>query len=57
MKSQSQTFREYYASMTDADLLKMVANKTSFIQIAQKAMEDELARRHLTAPAVAAARP
>ena len=56
MKSQSQTFREYYASMTDADLLKMAANKTSFIQIAQRAMEDEMARRHLTLPAATAAR-
>lgn len=55
MKSPSQTFREYYASMTDADLLKMVANKTSFIEIAQKAMEDELARRHLTPPLAATA--
>jgi hypothetical protein len=50
MKTQSQTFREYYASMTDADLLKMAANKTSFIEIAQKAMEDELTRRHLAGP-------
>lgn len=53
MKTQSQTFREYYASMTDADLLKMAANKTSFIEIAQKAMEDELTRRQLAAPAAA----
>jgi hypothetical protein len=36
--------------MTDAELLEVAANKTSFIGIAQKILADELEQRHLTAP-------
>jgi hypothetical protein len=36
--------------MTDAELLEVAANKTSFIGIAQKILADELDERHLTAP-------
>jgi hypothetical protein len=45
---QEQAFRAYYASMTDAELLKIAANKTSFIDVAQKTLADELMRRNLT---------
>jgi len=37
--------------MADADLLKLAANKSSFIDVAQRLMTDELARRHLSLPA------
>jgi hypothetical protein len=47
---QEQAFRAYYGSMTDAELLEVAANKTSFIGIAQKILADELDQRHLTAP-------
>jgi len=47
---QEQAFRAYYASMTDAELLRVAANKTSFIDLAQKLLADELMRRNLTAP-------
>jgi len=47
---QEQAFRAYYSSMTDAELLEVAANKTSFIGIAQKILADELDERHLTAP-------
>jgi hypothetical protein len=45
---QEQAFRAYYASMTDAELLKIAANKMSFIDVAQKTLADELMRRSLT---------
>ena len=48
MTGQEQAFRAYYASMTDAELLKIAANKTSFIDVAQKTLADELMRRNLT---------
>ena len=44
-----QTFKAYYSSMEDGDLLKLAANKFSFIDVAQRMMTDELERRHLTA--------
>ena len=48
MTGQEQAFRAYYASMTDAELLRIAANKTSFIDVAQKISADELMRRNLT---------
>jgi hypothetical protein len=48
MTGQEQAFRAYYASMTDAELLRIAANKTSFIDVAQKILADELMRRNLT---------
>ena len=50
MGRQEQAFRAYYSSMTDAELLEVAANKTSFIGIAQKILGDELDQRHLKAP-------
>jgi hypothetical protein len=50
MTTQDQTFRAYYSSMTDSDLLKLAANKSSFIDVAKRIMADELARRHLSLP-------
>ena len=47
MRSQEQAFRAYYASMTDAELLGIAANRVSFIQIAQRILEDELKKREL----------
>ena len=47
MRSQEQAFRAYYSAMTDADLLQIAANESSFIAIAQRILEDELAKRHL----------
>jgi hypothetical protein len=50
MTSQEQAFRAYYASMTDAELLKIAANKNSFIEVAQKVLADELKKRNLAVP-------
>ena len=47
---QEHAFRAYYASMTDAELLRTAANKQSFIAIAQKLLEEELVRRNLQSP-------
>jgi hypothetical protein len=50
MTVQEHAFRAYYASMTDAELLKTAANRKSFIGIAQKLLAEELTRRNLQAP-------
>jgi hypothetical protein len=50
MTRQEQAFSAYYASMTDAGLLSIAANRTSFIEVAQKALDQELAKRSLTVP-------
>ena len=55
MGIQEQAFRDYYASMSDADLLSTAKNKNSFIPIAQIAMDAELMRRQLKLPAEAPA--
>ena len=47
MTTQEHAFRAYYASMTDADLLRLAANKSSFVDIAQRLLGEELARRRL----------
>jgi hypothetical protein len=47
MRSQEQAFRSYYASMTDAELLKISENRNSFISLAQRILTDEMEKRHL----------
>lgn len=56
MTKQEQAFRAYYATMSDADLLQIAANRVSFIGTAQRVLEAELEKRHL-APAEAAPPP
>ncbi|HEY1241059.1 MAG TPA: hypothetical protein VGF16_10900 [Bryobacteraceae bacterium] len=48
MRTQEQTFRAYYASMTDAELLQIAANRKSFIKVAQAVLASELEKRGLT---------
>ena len=48
MRTQEQAFRAYYAAMTDSELLEIAAHESSFIAIAQRILEDEMAKRHLT---------
>ena len=48
MTIQERAFRAYYASMTDAGLLRIAANRSSFVDIAQKVLTDELKKRNLT---------
>jgi hypothetical protein len=50
MRTQEEAFRAYYAAMTDAELMKTAANRNSFIDIAQKFLLDELAKRNLAVP-------
>jgi len=50
MTRQEQTFIAYYASMTDAELLRVASNRTSFIEVAQTILADELVKRNLVAP-------
>jgi len=62
MRVQEQAFRSYYASKSDAEILAIAANRSSFIELAQQILAEELSRRHLTlpaetAPAAAAAGP
>jgi len=42
MTIQEQAFRAYYASMTDEELLRTAANKSSFVDIAQKLLAANL---------------
>jgi hypothetical protein len=51
MHVQEQAFRAYYASMSDGDLLAVAANRTSFIDLAQQILREELDRRKLPVPA------
>jgi len=57
MTIQEQAFRAYYASMTDEELLRTAANKSSFVDIAQKLLADELVKRNLTVPPGEPSRP
>ena len=57
MTTQEEAFREYYASMTDAELLRIAANKISFVDIAQKVLADELVKRNLIVPLGEPSRP
>ena len=47
MTVQEQAFRAYYASLTDAELLKIAANKRSYIAVAQATLARELKQRTL----------
>jgi hypothetical protein len=47
MTTQERAFTAYYASMTDAELVRTAANKASFVDIAQRLLTEELARRNL----------
>jgi hypothetical protein len=53
---QQQAFRVYYSSLTDAELMKIAANRRSFLDVAQEALANELLDRHLAAvePALSA---
>jgi len=53
MGVQEQAFRVYYAAMTDADLLRTAANRSSFVEIAQMVLAEELHKRNLTVPEAA----
>jgi hypothetical protein len=44
---QQQAFKMYYSSLTDAELLKIAANKRSFLDVAQEALANELRGRNL----------
>jgi hypothetical protein len=46
--AQQQAFQAYYSSMTDAELLKIAANRRSFLQVAQEALAGELRGRDLS---------
>jgi hypothetical protein len=48
MRSQEQAFRAYYASMTNSELLQTARNRSSFIDVAQKLLGEELKKRNLT---------
>jgi hypothetical protein len=51
MGVQEQAFRTYYASMSDAKLLETAAHRSSFIEAAQRVLDEEFSRRHLALPA------
>jgi hypothetical protein len=45
--AQQQAFKVYYSSLTDAELMKIAANKRSFLGVAQEALANELRGRNL----------
>ena len=47
MTTQQQAFKAYYASLTEGELLKIAANKRSFLDVAQEALANELRDRNL----------
>ena len=47
MTVQEQAFRAYYASLADAELLQIAANRRSYISVAQEALARELKQRNL----------
>lgn len=51
MGVQEQAFRTYYASMSEEKLLETAAHRDSFIGVAQRVLDEEIARRHLSLPA------
>ena len=51
MRSQQQAFRAYYASMTNSELLQTARNRSSFIDVAQKELGEELKKRNLSVSA------
>ena len=44
---QQQAFKAYYASLTEAELMKIAANRRSFLDVAQEALANELRGRNL----------
>jgi hypothetical protein len=48
--TQQQAFKVYYSSLTDAELMKIAANKRSFLDVAQEALANELRGRNLAPP-------
>jgi len=51
MRSQQQAFRAYYASMTNSELLQTARNRSSFSDVAQKELGEELKKRNLSVSA------
>jgi hypothetical protein len=51
MRSQQQAFHAYYASMTNSELLQTARNRSSFIDVAQKVLGEELKKRNLSVSA------
>lgn len=45
--SQQQAFKVYYSSLSDMELMKIAANKRSFLDVAQEALANELRGRSL----------
>jgi hypothetical protein len=45
--AQQQAFKVYYSSLTDAELMKIAANRRSFLDVAQEALANELRGRNL----------
>ena len=50
MTAQQEAFKVYYSSLTDADLMKIAANRHSFLDVAQEALANELRGRNLAPP-------
>ena len=50
MTAQQQAFKVYYSSLTDAELMKIAANRRSFLDVAQEALANELRGRNLVPP-------
>ena len=50
MRTTGQAFKAYYARMSDADLLAVARNRSSFIPLAQAQMVEELRKRQLAVP-------
>ena len=50
MTAQQEAFKVYYSSLTDAELLKIAANRRSFLNVAQEALANELRGRNLAPP-------
>jgi len=48
MTVQEKALEAYYNSITDSELLKLAANRSSFIDAAQQAMAREIRSRNLT---------
>jgi len=48
MTAQQRAFQAYYSSMADAELLKIAANRRSFLDVAQEALANELRDRNLS---------
>lgn len=49
MTVQETAFRNYYASLTDGELMKIAANRSSYIAVAQEALAREMRLRNLQA--------